>query len=130
RRINIIAPFLPLLMAARLQFTADAQKYLDLVRLCEVFAFRVYSFSEKRSNLGQSALFRMGHRLHSDKADYESVLLEICGWLLYYCSNDNFREGFNLNEDDNNWYQWGGLKYFLYEYEEHLAKDDVVQLPW
>jgi len=126
RRIKVIAPFLPLLMATRLRFAEDAQKYFALVALCEVFAFRVYRFLEKRSNAGQSALFRMGRKLYSGERDFDSVLQRIRSWLLYYCPNEKFQ----FSEDDNEWYGWFGLKYFLYEYEEHLAKDDIVQLPW
>ena len=41
-RINVVATFLPLLIAIRLRFPDDGQKYLAALRLCEVFAFRVY----------------------------------------------------------------------------------------
>jgi hypothetical protein len=42
RRVKVVAPFLPLLIAARLRFPSEGQRYLELVQLCEVFAFRVH----------------------------------------------------------------------------------------
>ena len=34
-----------------------------------------------------------------------------------------------LGEVDD-WYNWHGLKYFLYEYEEHLAGVHGIKLSW
>lgn len=52
RRINVVATFLPLLIATRLRYSEDGDKYLQMVRMCEVFAFRVYRFLRLRSNTG------------------------------------------------------------------------------
>jgi hypothetical protein len=35
-----------------------------------------------------------------------------------------------LTDEDNDWYNWRGLKYLLYEYEESLAKGRPVKMPW
>jgi hypothetical protein len=44
-RVNVVAPFLPLLIATRNRFATDPDKYLELVKMCEVFTFRVYRLS-------------------------------------------------------------------------------------
>src|SRR5439155_25494676 len=55
-RTNVIAPFLPLLIATRTRLAEDSAKYLDLVRFCEMFAFRVYRLLERRADAGQGDL--------------------------------------------------------------------------
>lgn len=35
-----------------------------------------------------------------------------------------------VDQGREDWYHWAGLKYFLYEYEEHLAGRREVRLPW
>src|SRR5262249_49751946 len=129
RRIRVVAPFLPLLIAARLRFPSDGQRYLELVQLCEVFAFRVYRFHGYRSNAGQSSLFRYGRRLYSGEYTLDDVLTHLRGLLLYYSSAQDFEDEFKQDEKTS-WYQWYGLKYFLYEYEEYLAKGEAPRLSW
>ncbi len=64
-RIRVLAPFLPLLLAARLRFPGDGVRYLELVVFCELFAFRVYRFHGARSHTGQSTLFRYANLLYA-----------------------------------------------------------------
>lgn len=130
RRINVVATFLPLLIATRLRYSEDGDKYLQMVRMCEVFAFRVYRFLRLRSNTGESMLRRLGNQVYNKHLSFEDALNSLRGNLLYYCPTNQFEARLALNENQNNWYWWPGLKYFLYEYEEHLAKGDEVQLPW
>lgn len=130
RRIRVLAPFLPLLIAARLRFPADGHRYLELVELCEIFAFRVYRLHRYRSNAGQSSLFRYGRLLYSGEHTLEDVLAHLRGLLLYYSPAKDYQEEFALDEAKNEWYQWYGLKYFLYEYEEYLAKGQAPRLSW
>lgn len=130
RRINVVATFLPLLIATRLRYSEDGDKYLRMVRMCEVFAFRVYRFLRLRSNTGESMLRRLGNQVYNKHLSFDDALNSLRGNLLYYCPTHQFEARLALNEDQNNWYWWPGLKYFLYEYEEHLANGDEVQLPW
>lgn len=39
---------------------------------------------------------------------------------MHYCSDELFQESLTKPGIEN-WYDWSGIKYFLYEYEEHLA---------
>lgn len=130
RRIRVVATFLPLLIATRLRYPDDGQKYLDMVRMCEVFAFRVYRLLRLRANTGESTLFRLANQLYAGHLSFDEALGSLRSTLLYYCPNPRFEERFRLDENQNNWYGWPGLKYLLYEYEEHLAKGEEVQLPW
>jgi hypothetical protein len=130
RRIGVLAPFLPLLMACRIRFPEDEQKYLDILRDCEIFAFRVYRVAGRRSNAGQPRLFRLGYRLFNQELDFEVAERKLRKYALRYCPDKTFRSFTELDEHRSDWYGWSGLKYFLYEYEEHLAGKKEVNLSW
>lgn len=130
RRVRVIAPFLPLLIACRLRFPDDAEKYLALLQLGEIFAFRVYRVASRRSNAGQPKLFRLGHRLFKGEVSFDEVMLKIRHYALRYCSDNDFRTFASLDDRENKWYGWSGLKYFLYEYEESLARGREIKLSW
>lgn len=130
RRLDNIAPFLPLLIAARLRFSGveGADSYLRIVRLCEKFSFRVYGLAEKKANAGQSALFSLGHKLFTKAIESNDISASVCWYACYYCPDKALVENFASVGD---WYSWPKIKYFLYEYEEYLAMKARVQVvPW
>ena len=124
RRVNVLAPFLPLLLATRERWPDDPRKYLAVLKLCEAFAFRVYRLGEFRANAGQAALFRLGYDMSRKSVDFDGAVLRLRNELAYWCSNDVFIDLANMNHQRwSDAYGWGGLRYFLYEYENHLASD-------
>ena len=129
RRVRAVATFMPLLLAARLRYPEDGPKYLEMVKTCEVFAFRVYRLRSMRSNTGDSTLLRLANLLYTGEWPFETVMDHLRGTLLYYCSDHHFEDAFKP-EAERDWYRWGGLRYFLHEYEQHLAGAKAVQLPW
>jgi len=130
RRVNVLAPFLPLFIAARLRFPESGDQYLELVKLCEVFAFRVYRLTNHRANAGQPRLFRVGNELYHGKLTLDEALEAIRVLLYYYCPTSSFQAAIGPPDPDDPWYGWTGLKYFLYEYEEYLAKKADIPLTW
>jgi hypothetical protein len=116
-------------MAARLRFPTDAGAYLKVIDLSERFAFRVYRLAAKRSNAGQSGLFRAGSRLYLGERTLEETLTDITGFLLYYSPNSQFDADLSEGKQ-RDWYRWYGLRYLLFEWEEHLAKGHEIILPW
>lgn len=127
---NVVAPFLPMLIATRNRFAGDASKYLELVQLCEAFAFRVYRLLERRADAGQADLFRIGYQLQRGRLSFEDAMRDFRRTLLAYCPDRWFEDA--LRQDNFNWYDWSGLKYYLYEYEEHLArrKGAMPKIAW
>lgn len=125
-RVGSLASFLPLLVAARIKQTPEL--YLQLVDLSEKYAFRVYRWSRHRSNKGQSRLYQMGYDLYQGR-EGTAVLDDIRRAILKYCPDTALEGGFVEGAD---WYHWAGLKYFLYEYEQHLAQTQglAVRMPW
>lgn len=129
-RIGVVAPFLPLLIATRVRFTNEPGRYLELLRFCELFAFRVYRIMDRRSDAGQAYLFRIGNDLYRDEYDAETAMRKLWYSLMELSPPARFEE--NIRTQDRNWYEWAGLKYFLYEYEEHLAgkKGATPRITW
>jgi hypothetical protein len=129
-RTNVVAPFLPLLIATRIRFATDTQKYLDLVRFCELFAFRVYRLLERRADAGQGDLFSSAFLLFYDQKPFDETMEDLHTTLLAYSPNSWADEA--LRREGYDWYDWAGLKYFLYEYEESLAakKGALPKISW
>lgn len=129
-RMNVLAAFRPLLVATRLKHPTDPSKYLAVVRMCELFAFRVYRLLRLRSHAGQSTLFKLAYSLYNDELTFEEMLSEFAGTLLYYCPDSSFQQAFALRDDVNDWYTWVGIKYFLYEYERAVSGNDDMAITW
>jgi hypothetical protein len=128
-RMNLVAPFLPLLMAVRLAHPQQGAVYLQAVELCERFAFRVYSWRSLPSSIGQYRLFRLGYELFTGHTTLEATLNELRRAILEYCPDRLFVDRFRA---EVNWYDWSGLKYLLYEYEQYLGEKNrlPVRLLW
>ena len=126
-RIGSIADLLPLLTAVRL--TANGEEMLRVLELCECFAFRVYRLGNRRGNTGQSRLYRTGYE-HFKNSDFGQTEYRLRWFVHHYFSDARFEGSFS--EDDNYWYGWSGLKYFLYEYEQYKADERgiMVRMPW
>src|ERR1019366_2273964 len=87
---------------------------------CELYAFRVYRLLLRRSNAGRSSLALAGNALFSGAYTVDEAIGIVKMLTLKYSSNDDFVKVFTEPADD--WYNWTGLKYFLYEYQNHLAE--------
>ena len=122
RRVGVLAPFLPLLIAMRERWPEEPRKYLEVVKLCEAFAFRVYRLKGSRSDAGQFTLFRLGHDLAGRSEDFGGAVLRLKRELAYRSGDEAFK-GMMTAEDEQitDAYDWRGLRYFLYEYETALA---------
>ena len=122
-RIGVVVTFLPLLLATRKRWPSDTKKYLELLKLCEAFAFRVYRLMEFRADAGQAALFGIGHRVAKKKIDFSEMTRAIKRELNHRCGDTDFNNVTRADDPDD-WYSWSGLRYFLYEYEIHLASEN------
>lgn len=130
-RTRVVAPFLPLLMALRLRHPKDANAYLELLKLCELYAFRVYRWEGRRADAGLTKLIRLGYELYHKNTTLTDISKVIRQMALSYSSDKSFRGWFEPSEDgDHDFYHWSGIRYFLYEYEEHLAKGRDLKMRW
>ncbi len=129
-RLNVMAPFIPLLMAIRFRKPSDAGAYLRTLKLCENYSFRIYRFLKRRANAGRSTLYQIANEFYNNKKTFENSLDRVASLINYYSPQKRFANEAQLNDTENDWYHWGGIKYFLYEYEEHLAQGRGVRIPW
>lgn len=128
-RLGTRTTFLPLLIAVRLKAKDGGITYLQAVQMCENFDFRVYQWIRARASAAQSAFFRLGRQFYENPAS-ERLVASISRLVLDYCPDVRFIERFQRETED--WYHWQGLKYFLYEYELHLAVEtrEPVRMQW
>lgn len=123
QRSGIVAPYRPLLFAARLRHPTDGDFYARLVAMCERYSARVFVIRQRRLNAGESRLLRLAHGLYrtpSDEDWREWVLKELAGLIWRYASDAEVLG--SLATVEENWYVRRGHKYFLYEYELSLRQ--------
>ena len=133
RRVGALATFLPLLLAVRAQWPEDAEKYLEMVKLSEAFAFRIYRFIGARADYGESALYRLACDVALGKESFEGSMSRFTWELYWRCPDETFHAA--LSEGDERIQVAYGkryLRYFLYEYETYLAakKNTVPKVSW
>ena len=134
RRLGTMATFLPLVIAFRQRWPTDSDKYLELVKLCEAYAFRVYRLKGARADAGESTLYWIANQIVGGKVSYKDAIAMFKGDLAYRCNDPTFTtllspESESVRDAFN---KLRGLKYLLYEYETHLAteKHGSPRLPW
>lgn len=123
-RINVLEPFIPLLISSRKKWANDPEEYFRIVCLCEKYSFRVFRLNESRSNAGQGTLFWLAYCVANEEYEIEHVIQELTRELSLRSNSKMYLA--SLSEDSRStipggWYKWRGLRYFLYEYEESLA---------
>jgi hypothetical protein len=111
----------------RLRTTAT---FLDMLRLCESFAFRVYVVGNRRSNTKQSMFYWHAHNLQRTRhaslvekwANYSYARRDIIEAIRYHSPDSSFTQHLESQ------YVYGELqsneiKYFFYELEKEIHKD-------
>jgi len=121
-----VANYLPLMVAARkgvLSGEIQIESYIKLLQALELFSFRVFLWSGKRSNAGLSKFYRWADDIFSKKHSIESVTDWILGTINWYSGENNFRKV--LQNEFFDWYHWRRLlRYTLYEFELWLLKSE------
>lgn len=116
--------FKPLILAA---FCSDQEieEINKLLSAAERYNFILFTVSQRRGNTGDTEFFSAARELLKKKMSIDQVISNIECWIANYYSPSKFKE---YIEDKfemppyKGFYQWDGLRYFLFEYEEHLRK--------
>lgn len=116
-RTGITAIFRPLFIAFRLAAYADASAYLELIRLCQAYAVRVFAICQRRSNAGVTYLAAVAYKVSTGAFTTERALDEIRGWVHEYAGDERIASAL---KDPDNWYERRLHRFMLYEYERHL----------
>ncbi|MDT3403440.1 DUF262 domain-containing protein [Mucilaginibacter terrae] len=129
--------FPPLLMAA-FNKENDQGKLLQLLQAAERFIFLIFRISQLKSNARNSHFYRLSNMYHLDEnywghgvTDVVKVTNDI-NWQMDGWREEEYIGLFDLtrfknfitelNQKNEGYYSWNGLRYFLYEYELHLQR--------
>ena len=119
-RLRVVAPFLPLLVSIRMKCPGDRELYIKAANLCEKYAFRVYRLLRRRSDAGRTSLYSLAHRFYKGEIGPDEMLAEIAGLARYYSPEKDVAQFYDI-KSENDYYNWTGIRYFLYEYETRLC---------
>ncbi|TDW31089.1 DUF262 domain-containing protein [Cryobacterium psychrophilum] len=117
-RTRIVAPYRPLLLAARLRHPQNGAFYAELADLCERYSARVFVIEQRRANAGSAGLARIAHKLYRGIIGPSDAIDQVTALLWRYAPDGRLATTLYSTEED--WYGRRGHKYFLYEYERSL----------
>lgn len=131
-RLRVVAPFLPLLVSIRMKCPGDGELYIKTASLCEKYAFRVYRLLRRRSDAGRTSLYSLAHRFYKEEINRDEMLTGIADLVRNYSPEEDVDQFYKIKSDKNDYYNWTGIRYFLYEYETSLAEAENknVYMDW
>ena len=110
-RIGLTAVFLPLLMAVRMRWPTEPQRYLEVLKLCEVLAFRTYRIARYYTSYRQPAMFRLAFDVAHAGIDFDEASRQ----LKSHYGNMELRRAFDAFTNAKSLhsvYEWPALRYF------------------
>jgi len=143
------ASIMPIFLALVIKHQGKGQRLLKLLRLVEILNFRVYMARgmTARNDTGQGNLYwYASHYFHNEifthvNEHYLNMGKEIIGsdddalefFLVYFihefATQSRFKESFLLERDSpDDFYKWGGLRYFLMNYEANLQPKKTIKI--
>ena len=78
-----------------------------------------------RSYSGQDRLYTLACDIYNDRLSYDGIVDEIGDLIDKYAPEDRIEPYLT----DGDYYEWNGLKYFLYEYEIFKCKKEINRAP-
>lgn len=116
-----VANFFPLLVATWITFKHDEEKLREILKLVEVFTFRVYVVGRRRADTGEASACRLAYRIYSENLGFEEILHEIEVLIDYYEDDESFQSDMKL---ERFYKRTSGrdIKYLFYEYEKFLRE--------
>ena len=125
QRLNRLgmAYFRPLLMAILMKFDDPGQR-VGIFKEIERFVFVVFRLTQSRSNYGSSEFSNAVRAINRGDMDLAELKERLRNWMSFtftdegYFANDEFYLLLQKRFDNGQgYYDWSGLRYFLYEYE-------------
>lgn len=119
--VGFQSAFKPLVMAMLQQ--EYVEDYISCLKLLKSYAFKVFHVSDRRSNTGNSKLYRLSAEVHANKLTAAKVTEAIEDYISEYYKllffSNQIQESFE-SADAKGFYGWSGIRYFLYNYDEYL----------
>lgn len=135
-RLRNIATFMPLLMASRIVFKDSPQRFSEIVRACESFAFRVYKVCNRRADTGLSTFHARAHQLFRAKGrsgtEIQKAWQQAVGDIHWYFDYYGDKWEFELDLNRASFYEWletYEIQYLFYELAKKKCKDSGEASP-
>jgi hypothetical protein len=112
----------PLLLAVYLVGTTS--EVIKAMKECERLGFLVYCIGDKRSDTAKGALISLANQVYVKAITIKKALKEVRKLADGHCTASKF-QGF-IKSDEVEFHKWGGITYFLYEYEYSLNPSITV----
>ena len=118
--------FRPLVMVVLKTVGNESERLLIFAKI-ERFIFIAFRIGTSRSNYRSSEFYNFARALDRSEATLDDILKHLSAALEYAFDQDNklrINEFYSILikkfEEGSGYYGWAGLRYFLYEYEQHL----------
>ena len=113
--------FTPLLMAVMNRY--DEDQFLPLVKKIERFIFLCFKMSQRRADTMNNSIYRLANDVFLEEKSIEDVMSILTESEEKFIDLSNFKNYIDDKyNNDEGFYAWNGLNYFLYEYELHLQQ--------
>ena len=125
QRVDFRASFKPLVLAI-LQENNRAD-FVALINFLEQYAFKLFHISDRQSNTGDSKLYRLASKVYHSEISAYDAHKDVDEHIDYYYSFSLFKNQMQALFDSgkqNGYYEWSGLHYFLYEYDQTLRSNN------
>jgi hypothetical protein len=104
-------------MASWMRFKNEKEKINEILRLIEVFTFRVYVIGRRRADTGEALADRLAFDIHNNLAGYEKILEELKTMIAHYEGDLAFQTDLKISDLYEKLAR-RDLKYLLYEFEK------------
>lgn len=125
RKIQIlerIANFYPLLISMWINnINSDPENIVTLLKIIEIFSFRVYAIGKRRSDTGESKLYRYAYKYYNGKMSEKDIYKKMRNTIEDYENDTSFERNI-YNPQFYNQISRRDIIYFFYEYEMNLRK--------
>ncbi len=123
RILNKLDVFVPILLSVATNPKFQTHYLKTIIDILEIFAVRLYSIGNKKSNTGLTSLNEIAFKIRKDKINFTEVKKEIRHLLNKNISNNEFKNAI-VTETAYNKLESDTIKYFLYEYELQRTKEN------
>ncbi len=114
----------PVILASLFNIKTQQNHIKDILKLCELFSFRVYEMNKRRADTGKNDLFRRAKDLLQGRdVDFKVIKFYLAWYIDEYGNMNKFQSEMDemYRSPKKLWYySWSGLVYMLFEYEESL----------
>jgi uncharacterized protein with ParB-like and HNH nuclease domain len=129
-RLEVQSNILVLAVSIYEKFIEKPEELLKLMKMCEILAFRIYYLWGYMASKLQTRIYKLSCDIQRDKISYHQIKSEINKMLEQEAPESEIELKLTSNDD---FYEWKGLKYFLYEYECYKCLqeiDDEPEITW